>query len=340
MTVSLDIGARVAALGLDPRIVGLGLDPRLVGFGLGGSSEDTMTALQEFIQNPYRIYTFDKAAGFEVAGQPPQSAPSGPIWILRAWRYGLGGASHYAALPPFVLNDTGRGEEEVGGVPTGVAVEVGKLFSEDYNILRPNPPEGMASATGAQMWRFRKVLGAWMSMTNRTFAGAKPSPTQFVGIGQGYPTWQIDLVTQSFAMPPWPDPPEADFVQLRIRGDLMRWELVAGRTGVATTIVPLVGVEAPVQAILQFAHFVWDPAGGPNGGPLLEGWVNGVKGAEITDPALLPGGGEDAWGQCVFYNNHFSFSGDPTAEFPGSFGYVTGRHGPIFCQEFDVLGAS
>jgi hypothetical protein len=337
MTVSLDIGRQVVGLGIDPRIVGLGLDRQLAALGIGSGAEDTMTALQEFIQNPYRIYPVTKALGSEVAGQPAQASPSAPNWILRAWRYGLGGASHYAALPPFMLNDTGRGEDSEN---PGVAVECGKVFSEDYNLFRPNPTEGMLAVSGAQMWRYRKIMGAWLSLTNRTFAGAQPSRTQLVGIGQGYPTWEIDLATQSFAMPPWPDPPLADYVQLRIRGDLMQWELVAGRTGIATTVVPLVGVEAPSITIIQFAHFVWDPAGGPGGGPLLQGYVNGVLGAEISDPALLPGGGEDSWGQCVFYNNHFSFSGNPSAEFPGTFGYVTGRHGAIFCQEFNVLGAS
>lgn len=287
------------SLDIGPRSITAGIDHQTLVRQLLGPTEDDMDLLKEFTQNPWRVYT-----------DP----------TMKAYCLITGSTFSYGPTFPSSVTDTGHGFNTI------------RLHGEEIPVSFKRP----GYVQSVQAWRYRKIYGAWINCRNLTFGASRPSATQFVGIGQGYPTGAIAEIpgapgTYQLAPPPWPDPPEADFIHLRIRGDLLRWELVVGAAGGVTTTVPLVGTEAPVQSIGQIAHFEWTPA--PN--PRVRAYINGVLGAEITNPALLPGAAVD-YTPCKPYNNWFCCGGNPTG---GPTGYVSGDIGPLFMQEFGVKDA-
>jgi hypothetical protein len=291
----------------------LDIGPHTLVRALLGPTEDGMDVLKEFLQNPWRIYT------------DPTMRPL----VVRT-----GSTFTYGPVFPSSVTDTGHGFNTI------------RLHGEEalQQLVRPGATPGDVASSGA--WRFKRYWGGWIALRNRTYGPSRTSPTQFVGVGCGYPTSQIEEYppgsgTYQLVGPPWPDEPDGDFVQLRIRGDLMRWELVAGCSANAVqTVVPLVGTEAPVEQVGQIVHFEWLPAGHPQG-PRLRGFVNGVLGAEINDPGLLPGGGIDSFTASSVYNHWLCCGGDPTGgPDDGHTGYVTGDIGPLFGQEFAVKDAS
>ncbi len=147
------------------------------------------------------------------------------------------------------------------------------------------------------------------------------NPEMLTGIGISQPSNGLGSVT-----PPWENPGSNPFIHLRIRRDTMKWRLVfTNGDGNPDIDIALTGVEDPVLALGQVAQLDWDPTI-----PRLRAWVNGVLGADITDPDTLPRLDQNvnyAVGPCYFQS-----SGSV------SNAYSVAYFGPFFIQTFDVAG--
>ena len=84
---------------------------------------------------------------------------------------------------------------------------------------------------------------------------------------------------------PFPSISDDAVCQLRWNHGRQKWELVSapGDSATATTVVDLVGIPTMVEGGGARCRLRYDPFT-----PKLSAWVNGVLGAEITDPTKLP----------------------------------------------------
>lgn len=127
---------------------------------------------------------------------------------------------------------------------------------------------------GEQFFRFPCRISCWMV---HHITGTADNNSLF-GIGLGF--WdQAPPAPQSF---PPANPAGHPYVHLRCRLDTKKFELASDPTGGLTT-VQLAGVPDAVAQIGQLLTLEWDPSI-----PILRGYINGVLGGVISDPAALP----------------------------------------------------
>jgi hypothetical protein len=127
------------------------------------------------------------------------------------------------------------------------------------------------SVVGADWWQFKAEIAALIG----PYAGANATNTMYAG---------IELGTYN-QVAPFPAAAANAVAQLRWNYGLGLWELVSGVGDGVTpdTIVQLVGVPSPVAGGGARARLIYDPFT-----RTLAGLVNGIVGAQITNPAALP----------------------------------------------------
>lgn len=141
--------------------------------------------------------------------------------------------------------------------------------------------EGRVEGHPTDQW-FESPSGAdWMGFESEIacqvgpYFNANPSDSMFAGIEMG----SFDQA------PPFPAIANSAVAQLRWNYGLLRWELVSGVGDGTTpvTIVPLTGIPTMVAGGGARIRLIYDPFT-----PKLIAMMNGVVGAEITDPTKLP----------------------------------------------------
>lgn len=168
-----------------------------------------------------------------------------------------------------------------------------------------------------QVFRIPHTISAFLSFTTRSNTTA----TQFIGIGLGAPANSYtsgDLPagsTEFFGDGGGQNP----CFQLRLKMQDLSWQLVCYRgDGSTLTVVALTGVHAAVSAKGQNIKMEWDPVA-----LTLKAYVNGVLGATISNPALLPEMDTFSNIQAHIAGNYFVSSGSHAS------GRVIAQIGPI-----------
>ena len=120
--------------------------------------------------------------------------------------------------------------------------------------------------------------------------------------------------------------PNHPLIMLYNRLDTFAWELLI--QGVAdsftpNTIVPLVGVEPMVLSKGSHARLIFNPTGGPANGPICRAFIDGKLGAEVTDPAVLPG--NVSLGTIQAHMGYFELAANGT----NAAGNITCQYGPV-----------